>query len=218
MADLQSKRDHCKKGSHRWQRYNSKYIKIKRKCANQMRDYQHKISKQIVRNTKANTIIIGDLKVKEMAKKKKGTGNAKKTKINKTLNHSTHNTGSLGRFAKFLTYKAELLGKRIIRIDESYTTQDCCICGKRAKRKISERTIICDCGNPMKRDQNSAVNIMERFLLNKKDYDFLSHKPSLTEESFLKRLDLLRNTALSLPCVGDRGLVVRLKKLKIINF
>lgn len=183
-----------------------------------MRDYQHKISKKIVSNTKANTIVIGDLNVKEMAKKKKGTGNAKKNKIRKTLNHSVHNTGSLGRFAQFLTYKAEFLGKRIIRVDESYTTQECCICGKRVKRKISERIIICDCGNPMERDQNSAVNIMERFLKNKIDYDFLSHQPSLTEESFLKRLDLLRNTALSSPCVGDRGLVVKLKKLKIIDF
>jgi len=119
---------------------------------------------------------------------------------------------------QFLTYKAELLGKRIIRIDELYTTQDCCICGKRVKRKIRERIIMCDCGNPMKRDQNSAVNIMERFLLSKDDYDFLLHQPSLNEESLLKRFDLLRNTALSSPCVGDRGLVVRLKKLKMINF
>jgi transposase len=152
-----------------------------------------------------------------MAKKKKGTGNAKNTKLNKTLNHSIHNTGFLGRFTQFLTYKAELLGKRIIRIDESYTTQECCICGVRMKRKISERIINCDCGNPLKRDQNSVINIMERFLHNKKDYDFLSHRPSLAEESFLKWLDLLRNTALSPPYVGDRGLVVRLKNLNRIK-
>ena len=115
------------------------------------------------------------------------------------------------RQAKFLTYKAERIGKRVIRIDESYTTQDCCICGRRMKRKLSERIIICDCGNPMKRDQNSAVNIMERFLNNKIEYDFLSHQPSLTEESFCKKLDLLRTTALSSPWGGDRGLVVKLK-------
>jgi hypothetical protein len=70
----------------------------------------------------------------------------------------------------------------------------------------------------MKRDQNSAVNLMERFLLNKSDHDFLLHEPSLNEESFLKWLDLLRNTALSSPCVGDSGLVVRLKQLKIMHF
>jgi len=227
IAEVQSKRDHCRHPtkekphltkSKKWYWYDKNLISMKRKQSNQLRDYQHKISKQVVRNTKANTIIIGDLNVKEMAKKKKGTGNAKKTKINKTLNHSIHNTGSFGRFVQFLTYKAELLGKRIIRIDESFTSQDCCICRKRVKRKLSERMFFCDCGNTMERDQNSAVNIMERFLLNKIEYDFLSHQPSLNEESFLKRLDLLRNTALSSLCVGDRGLVVKLKKLKSINF
>ncbi|MFX0069989.1 MAG: transposase [Candidatus Hermodarchaeota archaeon] len=71
IEEVQSKRDHCKKYSHRWYRYIEKLNKMKRKCANQMRDYQHKISKKIISNTKANTIIIGDLNVKEMAKKKK---------------------------------------------------------------------------------------------------------------------------------------------------
>ncbi|TXT53335.1 MAG: hypothetical protein BAJALOKI1v1_2510001, partial [Promethearchaeota archaeon] len=33
------------------------------------------------------------------------------------------NTGSLGRLVQFLTYKAQKIGKRVIRIDESYTTQ-----------------------------------------------------------------------------------------------
>ncbi|MFX0148659.1 MAG: RNA-guided endonuclease InsQ/TnpB family protein, partial [Candidatus Hodarchaeota archaeon] len=68
VNEVQSKRDHCKKYSHRWHKYNEKLSKMKRRCANQMRDYQHKISKKIVSNTKANTIIIGDLSVKKMAK------------------------------------------------------------------------------------------------------------------------------------------------------
>lgn len=131
LKEVHSKRDHGKKGSHRWIQYNSAYKKMKRKYANQMRDYQHKVSKQIVSNTKANTIIIGDLNVKQMAKHKKGTGSKRKTKFNKTLHHSIHNTGSLSRFSQFLTYKAELLGKKVIRIDESYTSQLCCVCGKK---------------------------------------------------------------------------------------
>jgi len=175
-----------------------------------MRDYQHKISKKLVMNTNANTIIIGDLNVKNMAKKKKGTGSSLRNKINKTLNHSIHNTGSLGRFAEFLTYKAKLIGKRVIRIDESFTTQQCCICGKRKKRSLSERNINCDCGNVMDRDINSSVNIMVKFLKSKHKYDFLSHQPSLNEESFLYRLDLLRYTAISSLNAEGIGLVVKL--------
>ena len=135
------------------------------------------------------------------------------SKINRTLNHSVHNTGSLGRFAEFLTYKAKLVGKRVIRTDESHTSQDCCLCKKRVKRKLWERIINCDCGNYMDRDLNSAVNIMLNFLIKKREFDFLSHQPSLTEESFLNRLDLLRNTALSSFLAGDRGLVVKVKNI-----
>ncbi|MHA1744957.1 MAG: RNA-guided endonuclease InsQ/TnpB family protein [Promethearchaeota archaeon] len=103
LEAVQSKRDHCKKYSKRWKRYNYKLISMKRKCSYQMKDFQHKISKQIVENTKANTIIVGDLNVKRMAKKKKTSTSPRQNKINKTLNHSMQNTGSLGKFVQFLS-------------------------------------------------------------------------------------------------------------------
>ena len=188
IEEVQSKRDHCKKGSNKWKWYNAKLKKMKRKQANQLKDFQHWLSKHIVENTKANTIIIGKLAVKEMAKKKKGTGNAKKTKAKKTLNHSVQNTGFMSRFAEFLTYKAEKLGKRIIRIGEDKTTKACCKCGKLSRRAIYERFIICECGNQIDRDLNSAINIMVKFLKLKEwnEYDFLSHEPSVDEELFLQ--------------------------------
>ena len=40
-------------------------------------------------------------------------------------------------------------GKKVIKIDESYTTQVCCKCGLRKKRLLSERNIFCNCGNKM---------------------------------------------------------------------
>jgi putative transposase len=183
IREVQSKRDHCKKYSARWHRYTKKLNYMKRKCANQMKDFQHKTSKKIVENTKANTLIVGDLNVKEMAKKKKDTGSPQKNQANRTLNHSIQNTGSLGRFVEFLTYKAQKIGKRVRKIDESKTTQVCANCGRKEKRKLSERTIKCDCGHCMDRDLNSAINIMVKFLTS----NDLSHQPSLSEESFLQR-------------------------------
>ena len=81
-----------------------------------------------------------------------------------------------------------MVGKRIIRIDEKNTSQTCCTCGKTTKRTLYERTIQCDCGNCIDRDLNSAINIMNRFLENKKKgkYNFLSQKSSMNEESFQK--------------------------------
>jgi transposase len=143
-----------------------------------------------------------------MAKKQKGTGNGRNTKACKTLHYSIHNTGSLGRFAQFLTYKAERVGKRVIRIDESHTSQKCFVCGKHVKRALSERFITCNCGNRIDRDLNSALNILERFLHQKQQFEFLLHQPSMTEESFRERLDLLRYTVPSLHKAGDGELVV----------
>ena len=57
----------------------------------------------MVDNTRANTIIIGDLDVKEMAQSK----NIKLPKKAKnSLNRSTQNNGYLSQFVRFLTYKA----------------------------------------------------------------------------------------------------------------
>lgn len=162
--DVQSKRAHCNKFSKKWHFYNDKLKKQKRKLANQMRDFQHKVSKMIVENTRANTIVIGDLDIKKMARKKNGTGTPRVKKAGKTLHHSLQSTGSMGRFARFLTYKALKAGKRIIEIDESFTTKTCYKCGRILKMNLFDRVIRCDCGNVMDRDKNSTVNIMLRFL------------------------------------------------------
>ena len=166
-----SRRDHCigkKKGSRKSKRYlriARAVTKMSRKKANQVKDFQHKLSKTMVENTKANTIIVGDLDVKQMAQPKVKDGKKeKKTKRKRGLNRSTQGLGNLGRFVQFLTYKAELIGKRIIRIDEKNTSKRCCYCGKRHNMPPENRVMLCDCGNNIDRDRNSAVNIMLRFL------------------------------------------------------
>ncbi|WP_231591933.1 transposase [Methanosarcina sp. WH1] len=63
-----------------------------------------------------------------------------------------------------MTYKAKLTGKKVIRIDETYTSKECCVCGKRHDMPLWERIMKCDCGNVIDRDRNSAINIIKRFL------------------------------------------------------
>ena len=167
-----SRRDHCigvKKGSaksRRFLRIARAVTKMSKKKANQVKDFQHKLSKTMVENTRANTIIVGDLDVKQMAQPKVKDGKKqKKTKQKKGLNRSTQGLGNLGRFVQFLTYKAEIIGKRIIRIDEKNTTKRCCYCGKKHDMPSWKRVMLCDCGNNIDRDRNSAINIMIRYLL-----------------------------------------------------
>jgi putative transposase len=157
---VQSIRDHCKKGSRRWVRLNTIKHRMEKKKRNQIMDFQHKKSKMMVENTKANTIIVGDLDVKKMPKSKKKMHKKQK----KALNRSTQNNGYLAQFVNILTYKAELVGKKVVKVDESYTSKACCSCGKLHKMPLSQRDMICDCGNYIDRDRNSSINIMSRYL------------------------------------------------------
>lgn len=201
IEEVQSKRDHCKKYSRRWTHYHLKLKNMKYRLACQLKDYQHWLSKQLIENTKANTLIVGDLAVKGMARRKKSTGNARMTKAAKTLHHSVQNAGFMGRLAEFLTYKAEKVGKRVIRIGEERTTKACCKCGKLTHHPLYERFIECDCGNRIDRDVNAAINMMVKFLILKQcgQFAFLSPQPSVNEESFLTCDDwngFLRHTGL----------------------
>ena len=194
LRQVQSRRDHCRRHSNRWWFYQRKWRKMRCKLANQLRDFQHKVSMVMVTNTRAHTLIVGDLAVKHMARKKRVLGCRRQDAAIRTLNHSTQNTGFLGRFVQFLTYKAKKVGKRVIRIDEAQTTMRCCVCGKMRVRRLSERVIQCNCGTPFDRDQNAAVNIMVRFLL---------QQPPVNGEPLQDFLDgLHRHTALPHPPRG----------------
>ena len=172
-----------------------------RKLANQLRDFQHWLSQRIVINTKANTLIFGKPSVKKMAQKTKGTGKVRQTKANKTLHFSLQNTGTIARFIELVSYKAEKLGKRVLPIDEDYTTLICPRCGAMKYKLLSERTLICtnkkrNCGLIIDRDLAAAINILAKFYLTKTSYENLLHEPSVNEESFFQLWKgFLRQTA-----------------------
>ena len=159
ISKLQSRRDKCKKFSNRWKLFDTVKHKYERKRDNQTRDFQHKLSKKLVENTRANTIIVGKLDVKNMAKAK-----TVPKFMRKGLNRATQNSGALGRFVHFLTYKSRRVGKRTIEFDERHSTQECYDCGKLHDMNIWDRIMECDCGNVLERDKNSAATLMKRYL------------------------------------------------------
>jgi len=157
--EIQSRRDRCLRGSNRWNLLNKDLNRIKRKCAHQIKDFLHKVSKKMVENTKANTLIVGELNVKAMPKSKKVP-----KRMRKGLNRATQNSGFFGMFVQFLTYKSKRGGKRAIEFDERNSTKECYVCGKLHDMKIWDRVMRCDCGNVIDRDRNSAITIMKRYL------------------------------------------------------
>ena len=159
IARIQARRDSCKKFSNRWKLFNRIKHKYERKRDAQLKNFQHKLSTKLVNNTKANTLIVGDLEVKVMAQSTKVPNFMKSG-----LNRATQNTGTLGRFVQFLTYKSKRVGKRLIEFDERNTSRECYVCGKLHYMPVWQRVMRCECGNVIARDKNSCVVLMKRYL------------------------------------------------------
>ncbi|MFX1538146.1 MAG: RNA-guided endonuclease InsQ/TnpB family protein, partial [Promethearchaeota archaeon] len=187
IHSLQRRKDHCKKNSRRYRLFNQRLITIQRRCKNQTKDWQHKQALNLLKNTKANTIIVGNLSPKRMVRNCNVRLNSRN--YLKKVNRGVHNTGHLGRFVELLTYKARILGKRVTVIDERDTTKTCSGCGhKKEFMPLNQRKYSCEiCGTVLDRDKNSAINIMKRFL----SYNALWTSYHI----FLKNLDNLRHTA-----------------------
>ena len=70
-----------------------------------------------------------------------------------------------GALITFATYKAVMAGARVVKVDPSYTTQDCSVCGFRVPKTLAERLHECpECGAVMDRDYNASVNILRKGL------------------------------------------------------
>jgi putative transposase len=84
---------------------------------------------------------------------------------NKYLNRAVFNDWGLYTFIQMLTYKCQLHGKELVTLDERNTSKMCSGCGHLQKMPLWKRTYCCtECGLVMDRDENSAVNILARFL------------------------------------------------------
>ncbi len=104
------------------------------------------------------TVVIGDLSQRQMVMQEHG-------ERNKYLNRAVYNDWGLSSFVEMLVYKCVLYGKELVFLDESNTSKACSGCGHLQAMPLYKRTYICTaCGLVMDRDENSAVNILQRYL------------------------------------------------------
>jgi putative transposase len=104
--------------------------------------------------------VIGDLSQRQMVTK------AHQEK-NRFRNRAVFNDWGVDGFVRMLDYKCRHAGKKLVRIEERHTTQECCRCLHRQDMPLWKRTY--RCGNPecrlvLDRDVNNAINILQRFL------------------------------------------------------
>ncbi len=141
-----------KKGSKNQEKARLCLAKAYEKVANAGKDFLHKVSKQLVCKSHANTIAIEDLSIKKMMKSKylaRSIGDA-----------------SWGMFMQMLHYKAERYGVRILKIDRFAPSSKQCSCGEINKElKLKDRHWTCKVCNTTHDRDTLAANNIKRFAL-----------------------------------------------------
>ena len=130
-----------------YQKQKIKVAKIHEKIANLRTDFLHKLTTNIVKNH--DIICIEDLNVKGMLKNKK---------LAKSISDA-----SWSEFVRQLSYKCELHGKTLIKVNRYYpSTKTCSCCGhKNENLTLQDRVWTCPtCNTFHDRDINAAINIL----------------------------------------------------------
>jgi putative transposase len=149
LAKEQRRLARKKRGSQNRKKQKAIVATVHRKIRNQRSDFHHKISTELVAGY--DLIVFEDLKVKNMVK-------------NRYLAKSISDAG-WNQLVSFASYKAESAGKVVELVNPKGTSQRCSSCGMEVKKSLAVRTHRCPyCGLVMDRDENAAINILNRGL------------------------------------------------------
>jgi len=155
---IRSKRDRCKKGSKRYRHLSQVYKRVSQQKRSKRADCLHKASHLIAHTLVERTVVVGDLSQRQMVTKEHA-------ERNRHLNRVVYNEWGLYTFVQMLRYKCVLYGKELVILDEGDTSKICSGCRHKQAMPLWKRTYRClKCGLVMDRDENSAVNILMRFL------------------------------------------------------
>lgn len=147
LAREQRKFSLMQKGSCNRNKQRIKVAKLHEKIAHQRKDFLHKHSRQIV--NAYDYVCIENLNMKAMSQ---------------SLNFGKSvSDNSWGMFTKFLKYKLEEAGKRLVQVDKFFASSQLCNnCGYQnpVTKDLSIREWTCpQCGVHHNRDVNAAINI-----------------------------------------------------------
>jgi putative transposase len=165
LDKIRSKRDKCKKKSRRYIHLSKVYKRVSERKRNKRRDCLHKASPLIAHRLAERAVVIGDLSQKQMVMQKKEDETPKKRNKRRIRNRMVYNDWGLHSFVQMLEYKCLCLGKELFIISERDTTKMCHACKHMQDMPLWKRTYRCEnCGLVMDRDENSAVNLYQRFV------------------------------------------------------
>jgi len=132
------------KGSSNRAKAKTKLAKLHQRIGNIRTDALHKLTTKLA--TEFDTIAIEDLNVSGMMR-------------NRHLARSIADAGFF-EFRRQLEYKAVMTGANVHVVDRFFpSSKTCHSCGTIHPMKLSDRVMVCDCGNIMDRDLNAAMNL-----------------------------------------------------------
>ncbi len=105
-----------------------------------------------------STVVIGELSQRQMVMKE----HLAKQRFK---HRAVFNDWGLYGFVQMLSYKCHRAGKELVQINERETSKTCSSCGHVQPMPLYKRTYRCGtCGLVMDRDENAALNILQRSL------------------------------------------------------
>lgn len=151
LAIEQRKLSHCIKGSNNYIKQKLKVALVHEKIKNQRKDFQHKISRQLINENQV--IVSEDLKPSNMIKNHK---------LAKSIADA-----SFTSFCNMIDYKAKWYGRTYIKINTFHPSSKLCnCCGyKNTTLTLADREWECpNCHTLLDRDKNAALNILDEGL------------------------------------------------------
>ena len=120
-----------------------------KRIKNLISELHWKVSSFLVENY--DTILLPDFRVSQMVGKKKRLGKMTRRLLNMF---------SFYKFKEKLQYKCSTYGKKLLIVDESYTSCTCGVCGKINKMGGNEIYLCSSCGLEIDRDVIASRNIL----------------------------------------------------------
>ncbi len=136
------------KGSSNRRKARVKLSKIHLKISRQRKDHAIKLARCVIQSN--DLVIYEDLSVKNMVR-------------NHCLAKSISDA-SWYQFRVWLEYFGKVFGRATVAVNPAYTSQECSSCGVIVKKSLSTRTHVCQCGCVLDRDENAAINILNKGL------------------------------------------------------
>lgn len=183
------------KGSKRRAKAKLEVAKLHQKVSNQRKDFNHKLTKDLVSNSENQAFAIENLSVKNMM------GNHKLAKHIADCGWS--------QFITFLNYKALAVGKPVLEVGRFFpSSKTCSECGVvKQSLPLSVREWRCeDCGALHHRDINAAINIAKEVARNVTRGDGLS--PSILLGSIGEAQSLATNISINEEIAELRGSII----------